>query len=321
MTKKNHPPYFDGKKYHNIVLKQENRTIRHLMRWLMTRKRSKWPKQLSVQQKTIPVTRTEVGQLRATFINHSTALLQLDGLNILTDPIWSKRCGPFRWAGLKRVAPPGVRFEDLPPIDLVLVSHNHYDHMDLPTLKKLYRKHKPVFCVPLGNRGFLEAKGLRNIFEFNWWEEKTCLGNLKITFVPAEHFSRRGLWDDNKTLWGGYVLKGSTAPIYFAGDTALGPHFEEIYKKFGPVRLALLPIGAYSPRWFMSSVHMSPEDAVNAHLILKAKLSIGIHFGTFRLSDEAYDDPIIELTSALKKKGVRAQEFLALSPGEGYDVP
>jgi L-ascorbate metabolism protein UlaG (beta-lactamase superfamily) len=244
----------------------------------------------------------------------------MDNLNILTDPIWSKRCGPFGITGLKRVSAPGVRFEDLPPIDIVLVSHNHYDHMDIPTLKMLRKVHNPLFCVSLGNKEKLEKKGFTNIYEFNWWEQQTLTENLKVTYVPGQHFSRRGLWDRNKTLWGGFILEGSQGPIYFAGDTGYGAHFKQIHEKFGPLNFAILPIGAYQPEWFMSSVHMSPEDAVRAHLVLEAKASLAIHFGTFRLGDEAIDQPVEQLVIAMEKYGITPDQFWVLKPGEGRDV-
>ena len=318
--KRSQSHHFDGKRYQNSEHKASDtsRIFRHLFRWLITRKPSKWPKRVKIKQHKIPISRVGKGDLRSTFINHSTVLIQMDGLNILTDPIWSKRCGPMRWAGLKRVAPPGVRFEDLPPIDIVLISHNHYDHMDIPTLRKLQRAHHPLFCVSKGNKELLTSKRIKNVVEFDWWQQQTLLDRLPVTYVPAQHFSRRGLWDRNKTLWGGFVLEGAKGPVYFAGDTAYGKVFKDLFKKFGAMRLAILPIGAYLPRWFMKSVHMDPNDAVKAHLDLHAKHSLAIHFGTFHLSDEAIDEPIRDLVTALKHHELREGKFLVLQPGEGH---
>jgi L-ascorbate metabolism protein UlaG (beta-lactamase superfamily) len=312
--------HYNGQYFQNIYPKLPERTLKQLLKWFSTRKPSKWPTSSTATSKTIPFERVSEGKISITFINHSSVLIQMDGVNILTDPIWSKRCSPFKWAGPKRVAPPGIPFENLPKIDIVLVSHNHYDHMDIPTLKKLQKNHHPIFFVALGNRKLLEKKGLKKVVELDWWQEHKFAEQLKITFVPAQHFARRGLFDYNKTLWGGFVLEGITDRIYFAGDTGYGTHFIDLKKKFGKFTLSLLPIGAYKPQWFMSSVHMSPEDAVKAHIDLESNQSIGIHFGTFQLSDEALDEPIKDLQNSLRSYKIPLSKFCTLSNGETFNL-
>lgn len=318
--KRKHPPqsHFDGKKFYNQYPTDKDRSFRELLQWLSHRKPLKWPKKVHVSQKQLPSDPVPKEHVRLTFINHSTVLIQTPTLNILTDPIWSERCSPFKWMGPKRVSLPGIKFEELPPIHLVLLSHNHYDHFDLPTLKRLHHTHNPHVFVALGNGKLLRSNGIKHYTEFDWWESKTFMSHLKISFVPAQHFSRRGLFDENTTLWGGFVLEGERAPIYFAGDTGYGTHFELIQQKFGSIGVAMLPIGAYVPRWFMSPVHMSPEDAVQAHFDLKATKSLGIHFGTFQLGDEAYDDPFKELERHKNKAGLDPSDFVALQNGEGF---
>ncbi|MDP1834837.1 MAG: MBL fold metallo-hydrolase [Chlamydiales bacterium] len=299
----------------------ESRRWTDVVRWLATRKPIEWPTSVEVQPQKIPTERVMGHDLRVTFINHSTVLFQTEGLNFLTDPIWSKRCGPFGMVGPKRVCAPGVNLEDLPPIDYVLISHNHYDHLDLPTIKRLQRAHDPIFCIGEGNRRWLARRGVARVEEFGWWQDLRINPDVTITFVPAKHYTRRGVFDSNRTLWGGFVVTGEQGAVYFAGDTGFGPHFDEIRTFFGEIRLALLPIGAYSPRWFMGPFHTSPDDAVQAHQNLDASMSIGVHYGTFQLSDEAYDAPVTELKSALKRRRVSPDHFRVLEPGQGLDVP
>jgi L-ascorbate metabolism protein UlaG (beta-lactamase superfamily) len=221
------------------------------------------------------------------------------------------------FAGPQRVRPAGIRFEDLPPIHAVVVSHNHYDHLDMPTLSRLHAAHHPRFFVGLGNQALLEAAGIDRVTELDWWEQAALDGELAVHSVPAQHFSQRGLCDRNATLWMGYVLRGPAGVVYFAGDTGMGPHFAQIRQRFGEPRLALLPIGAYLPRWFMHPIHLSPADAVEAHHLLGAKRSVAIHFGTFALADDAQTQPVDELRLALERAPFDPEDFWVLGFGEG----
>jgi L-ascorbate metabolism protein UlaG (beta-lactamase superfamily) len=255
--------------------------------------------------------------MRVTFVGHSTALLQTAGMNVLTDPVWSERASPVAWAGPRRHRPPGLRFEDLPPIDLVLISHNHYDHLDLPTLRRLAREHAPRFVAGLGVGRLLTDVGVGPVLEMDWWQQAAGPGDLTVSCVPARHFSGRGLRDRNASLWCGYVLHGPGGLVYFAGDTGFGGHFEEIARRLGAPRLALLPIGAYLPQWFMGPVHLSPPEALRAHRILGARTSVGLHFGTFRIADDADGQAV----AVLRAEGGDQEAFWVLAGGEGRDAP
>ena len=292
-----------------------------IFKWARTRKPGPWREQLDAPYGPPPPRRVGLGELRVTFVNHATTLLQFDGLNVLTDPIWSDRCSPLSFAGPKRFRPPGLRFEDLPPIDAVVLSHNHYDHMDLPTLKRLEAAWHPRFFTGMGNRALLEKAGLSRVAELDWWQALPLSPGVTVSSVPAQHFSNRGLCDQDATLWTGYVFTGPAGPIYFAGDTGYGPHFRQIRERFGPVRLALLPIGAYKPEWFMAPVHVSPAEAVRAHRDLQAQTSAAIHFGTFALGDDGQEEPPRALAEALSQSGPDTSPFWVLGFGEGRDVP
>lgn len=312
--------HFDGKRFFNPQGPDE-RSFLSFLKWQWSRKALPWPKKRDLVLKTLPRERLDSNECVITFVNHSTVLIQWEGLNVLTDPIWSERCGPMGLLGPKRVHPPGLAFEHLPPIDLVLISHNHYDHLDVRTLKKLNSLHHPRFITGLGNKKLLHKHGINRVEELDWWEEIGFTDFLKIAFVPAKHFSARSLLDRNRSLWGGFVLSASSGCIYFAGDTGYGFHFKKIYETFGPPRLALLPIGAYEPRWFMEPVHLSPEEALNAHHELKAKTSVGIHFGTFHLSDEGIDEPWKKLKNSMVLNGISDEAFWVLQPGQQRKVP
>ncbi len=244
----------------------------------------------------------------------------MDGRNILTDPIWSYRAGPTRFLGNKRHVAPGLAFDQLPDIDLLLVSHNHYDHMDVPTLQSIAQRHQPDVCTGLGNGKILQRADLRRITECDWWESASH-GPLKVTYVPSRHWSARGPFDRCRSLWGGFVVEGPSGKVYFAGDTGYGDHFSAIKRKFPDIRLALLPIGAFQPRWFMKKHHMSPEDALEAHRSLKPAVSVGIHFDTFALADEAFEEAPSRLVRAVESSREPLPPFWLLSPGEGRQVP
>lgn len=247
---------------------------------------------------------------------HSTVLIQADGLNILTDPIFSERCSPVSWAGPKRVRNPGVSFDKLPPVDVILISHDHYDHLDLATVEKLVARDNPLIFMGLGVGRHLSLMKDARIVEMDWWEESHLLPGLNLHFVPVQHFSGRTLTDRNATLWGGYVFEVANKKIYFGGDTGYASHFSETSAKFGGMDIAILPIGSYEPRDFMSYAHINPAEAVQAHLDLRAKNSIGVHYGTFQLTAEKIDDPIRHLHEALLQRGVSAEKFLTPAFGQ-----
>ncbi len=281
--------HFDGKRFFNPGAPQA-RGFPDVLKWKLTTRPHQSPKWVDDVSPTVPPASVSGGELRVTMVNHSTVLLQTAGLNFLTDPIWSDRTSPVSWAGPKRRRAPGVRWADLPPIDLVLLSHNHYDHLDLPTLRRLAGNTRTRYIVPLAVGKLLKSQGIGPVQELDWGESCQVAGTT-IHAVPALHFSARGVFDRNRTLWCGYVIQVSGLTVYFAADTAFGAHFEQIRERFGPPRLALLPIGAYEPRWFMGPIHMAPDEAVRAHRILGAETSIAIHHGTFQLADDALDEP------------------------------
>lgn len=301
---------FDGAEFKNQV-PFDRKGLWQVAKWRWTRKDPGWPKWVESQTPSV-INRRVFGQkVVVTPIGHATVLIQTQGVNILTDPIYSDRASPVTWAGPKRIRAPGIAFAKLPPIDLVMVSHNHYDHMDVETLKRLESREHPLILVGLGNGTFLAQEGIKHVRALNWWQSARVKG-VKVTMVPAQHFSGRGLFDTMKTLWGGYVISAKRGPIYFAGDTAVGPHFKQIYQRFGPVFIALLPIGAYEPRDFMKIAHINPEGAVKAMLVLHAKHAIGIHYDTFAgMADEKFGQASKDLVIALKKHNVSQQRFLA----------
>ncbi|QDK38719.1 MBL fold metallo-hydrolase [Bdellovibrio sp. NC01] len=254
---------------------------------------------------------------RLTWIGHSSALLQLDGVRVLMDPVFSERVSPFSFIGPKRQGELPFQLQDLPPIDVVIISHNHYDHLDLATLKSLEKRDpgKTLFLVGLGNKKLLEDEGIRNVKELDWWDNFFVKG-LTLTFTPTQHWSNRGLFDSNQTLWGSWFITTEKFKFFFAGDTGYSKDFQDIYRKFGAVDVALLPIGSYEPRWFMKQNHVDPAEAVQMHKDLHAKLSIAIHWGSFRLSDEAIDAPPALLNEELKKANVLDSSFRVLKRGE-----
>lgn len=309
---------FDGSRFRNQTPIREH-GFSDLLRWTFTRHRGEWSEVTDFEPGAPPAESVE--DLRVTFVNHSTVLIQVAGLNILTDPIWSERTSPVSFAGPKRYHPAGIRFEDLPQIDLVIISHNHYDHMDIPTLKRLYAEHRPRYIVGLGNRRLLRDNGIDGVTELDWWQGADIAQDMRVVFVPAQHFSGRGIGDRNKTLWGGYVVESKRGNVYFAGDTGWGPHFEQIAARYSPIRFAILPIGAYQPAWFMSPVHINPAEALEAQAILRAEYAMGIHFGTFSLADDGQYDPLIDLNLAQTTGPVRRDQFWVLDFGESRDVP
>nr|BDT28157.1 MBL fold metallo-hydrolase [Bacteriovorax sp. HI3] len=305
--------HYDGNTFRNEA-PITPRGFLDLLKWKLSFKTESWPSKLEVDYpKAIPADKS-TDKTIITFVTHASFLIQLDGLNILTDPVWSNRTSPFSFIGPKGVHAPGIDFEKLPKINVVLISHNHYDHMDAKTIHDLDEKFSPLFLVPLANKEKVKSFGARNVEEFDWWETKQIGPGVKVTLTPAQHWSSRTPFDRMKALWGSYYIQGPKEKIYFAGDTGYGPHFLEITKKLGAPDVSLLPIGAYEPRWFMKDMHMNPEDAVLAHLDLQSKFSIGMHFGSFQLTDEAIDTPKKDLEMALDKH--KLNNFKTLNPGQ-----
>jgi L-ascorbate metabolism protein UlaG (beta-lactamase superfamily) len=314
--------HFDGERFSSVPPAHVV-TVSEVVEWNLVRRPAPFASRIEDIERPPPPARVSGGRLRVTFVNHATALIQMDGLNILTDPIWSERASPVGWAGPRRVREPGVRFADLPPIDAVLISHNHYDHLDVPTLARLSREHRARIFVGLGNKALLEAAGVRGVFELDWWREAALGGGVRAVCVPSQHMSNRGICDRQATLFCSWALEGPSGRVYFAGDTGYGPHFREVGARLGPFRLALLPIGAYEPRWFMRPHHMGPDEAVRAHDDLGARTSVAIHYGTFDLGDESHLDPEVDLLTALARDaGAReVRRFWILAQGEGREVP
>lgn len=307
--------HFNGKTFVNPGgVKQQS--LWAVFKWMFTRQRSPWKRPIDDKPGLKPVDQVKSG-ITVTFINHSTFLIQTAGLNILTDPVWSERVSPFSWSGPKRQRRPGIKFEDLPKIDIILLSHNHYDHLDLPTLKSLSRIHNPRIVTSLGISAYLKRHGMQNSVDMDWWDELALDEIVRVQSVPAQHFSARGTVDRNKTLWCGFVIKQKTGNIYFAGDTAYNSKtFKEIGQRCSPIALSLIPIGAYQPIWFMSPVHCSPAEAVKIHQEVQSKKSIATHFGTFMLGDESPQDAVRDLKSALTSEKISEDDFVVMKEGE-----
>jgi len=320
--------HFDGNLYFNPGISQpspgsEPKRSRPswIWRFMFGNEWPEWPEVKDAAPGQPPAVRVPTGVLSVIPVGHATFLIQMDGLNILTDPIWSDRCSPVSWAGPKRHRKPGIRFEDLPAIDLVLVSHNHYDHLDLPTLSRLSERGTPKAIAPLGNLVLVRGAGISSVDELDWWQSVRISPDVTITLVPAQHFSSRTLWDRNRTLWGGFVVSGPAGNVFFAGDTGYGPHFREIARRFSPIRVALLPISPFRPQRFQGplpysfGVHMGPAEAVQAHLDLDAQLSIASHFQVFQLGADGFDEAVNELMAALPARNLTPDAFLAPMPG------
>ena len=250
------------------------------------------------------------------WIGHATYLINKDGLTILTDPVFSKRASPVRFAGPKRLIPPAIPIEKLPKIDVITVSHNHYDHLDLRSLKQIYKANpNATFLVPKGDKRRLERRGIENVKEFLWWEEIEIQGS-KFTFTPVQHWSARGIADRNKSLWGGWFMELKTESIYHAGDTGYSRDFIETKKRLGSPSLSFIPVGAYAPRWFMKTNHVNPPEAIQVALDLESKKNFGMHWGTFQLTGEEIMEPPELLKQSLIELGLPEEFFRVLKPGQ-----
>ena len=316
MTGKSQNKNFDGEKFSH-PWSERKKDLVSLLKWQIFGDRKKWPAgkiiNTSKPQFNLPLNNQ---QIAITFINHATVFLQHQGLNIITDPHWGKRASPVNFAGPARVRDPGAAINSLPGLDFVLVSHNHYDHLDIPTLKELNQLYSPRFLIAKGDAYLMEKAGITNFIEMDWWDEVDLGNGCRAVFVPVKHWSARGLYDRNKSLWGGFVILSSTQKIFFAGDTGYCDIFETLAQKYGAFNLCLLPVGAYEPRWFMQDSHMNPQEAVQTHLDLQSKKSIAIHFGLWQLTDEGIDQPITDLKKSLIDCNVSENDFLNLDVGE-----
>ncbi len=250
-----------------------------------------------------------------TWIGHATLLVQVDGLSILTDPQWSDRAGPASWLGAKRLGPPGLAFEALPRIDVVVVSHDHYDHLDLPTVKRLAAAHDPLFVVPLGFKAWFADNGMTRVEELDWWQEREHRG-VRFVCVPAQHFSQRSLWDGNRRLWASWAIVGREKRLYFGGDTGYFSGFKEAGRRLGPFDVAALPIGAYLPPQIMKLVHLTPEEATQAFVDLDAKVMLGMHWGTFDLAEEPIDEPPVRMLADIRRRDIDPSRAWILKIGE-----
>jgi L-ascorbate metabolism protein UlaG (beta-lactamase superfamily) len=303
--------HFDGRRFVNPS-GTAGQPFSSVLRMLRER-RTPWPARIDEPPRRPP--QLDTAAAIVTFIGHATFLIQTAAGNILTDPMYSQRAGPFNVLGPRRVRQPGVLVDDLPPISMVLLSHNHYDHCDRRTLGILAKRFDPLVVTPLGNGPLVRSTGIRRVEELDWWQEAKG-STTPVTLTPAQHFSARSPLDRNHALWGGFMIVSNGARILFAGDTAYAPFFRDIHERLGPIDLALLPIGAYEPRWFMQIVHMNPAEAVRAHVDLEASQSVGMHFGTFQLTTEGIDEPLRGLEEACQARDVPPSRFRTLQCGE-----
>lgn len=308
--------HFNGKKFFNPTLDEQFSPGISDVFNMMREGRAEWPKHVPNTATPSIYEELKADEMAITFINHATFLIQLPGLNILTDPVWSDRVSPVGWFGPKRVRAPGVDLDALPKIDLVLISHNHYDHLDLDTLRRINKRHSPSYLAPLGDKVHLQKSGARDITEMDWWETIRVYPDIEITFAPTQHSSGRSLFDRDQSLWGSYFVRRNTRSIYFGGDGGYSTHFASIKARLGSPEIAILGIGAYEPRDFMKPIHTNPAEAVQAHKDLGAKTSVGMHFGTFQLSAEGYEDPENDLLRALYERKNLEGEFILLSEGQ-----
>ena len=305
------PQFRDGK-FHNTA-ELESKGMWDAIKMRLSTDWADWPEQAKTTVDTAPVGRVDGDEVRVTFINHATMLIQSNSYNILTDPVYAERSSPFSFAGPKRVHGPGIAFENLPKIDVVIISHDHYDHLDTETIAKLAARDAPKIFVGLGVGERLDET--ERVIEMDWWEKHDVAEDFVVHFVEVQHFSGRGLSDWFSTLWGGYVLEIGTKKIYFGGDSGYGEHYNKTHQKFGPMDLSFLPIGAYAPRDFMWPAHMDPAQSVKAHLDLRSKKSIGMHYGCFQLTAEPLGEPVELLKSEAKRAGLKDEEFTVLQVG------
>jgi L-ascorbate metabolism protein UlaG (beta-lactamase superfamily) len=314
--------HFDGERFFNpgFPPHANGTPQRFLNRLLHDDRKARWPDRVPVPQ-TVPPPRVEGAEMQATWIGHATVLVQTQGLNILTDPIWSERASPFSFVGPKRVRAPGVAFGSLPKIDLVLVSHNHYDHMDLPTLKRLWERDRPLIVTSLGNDTILRGRGIEAV-ALDWGGRRRIGANAEVIVERNHHWGSRWGTDRNRALWSAFTVKLPGGNIFFAGDTGWGDGgwVSEAARR-GPFRLAIIPIGAYEPRNVMQNNHVDPEEAVRIFEMLRPARALGVHWGTFQLTFEAIDDPPKRLAALKRARGIAPERFVATEVGRSFSVP
>src|SRR5258708_3101187 len=314
--------HFDGMRFFDVN-GSAPRSLADQWRWWRNGEREKWPEWAPSPYADTPPARVGGGEWRISYVGHASFLLQTAGLNILIDPVWSERCSPVSFAGPKRVNAPGIAFAALPPIDAVLVSHCHYDHLDVDTLSRLHASHQPRVIAPLGNDTIMKSHDAAIRAEAYDCHQRVALGpNVSVTLVPTRHWAARGLTDRNKALWASFVIETPAGRIYHVADSGYGDgqHFRDARDRYGPFRLAVLPIGAYEPRWFMPDIHMNPAESVKALRDCGAQFALGHHYGTFQLTDEAIDAPVRALEAARVEAEIEPERFRLLKPGQVWDV-
>jgi L-ascorbate metabolism protein UlaG (beta-lactamase superfamily) len=313
--------HFDGRRFFDAH-GAPPRPLSDLLRWQVAGGKPAWPAWAPSPYSDRPPARVDGAVWRISYVGHASLLIQTAGLNMVIDPVWSERASPLTFIGPKRVNDPGIVFEALPPIDAVLVSHNHYDHLDLATLSALITPHRPRIIAPLGNDTIMRAYDRAIRAEAADWDERIVLSrDVAVTLLPCRHWSARGPFDRNRALWAAFVIETPAGRIFHVADSGYGDghHFRRARERYGPFRLAILPIGAYEPRWFMRDQHMNPEEAVQALLDSGAELALAHHHGTFHLTDEAIDAPVQALASARVAAAVAPERFRVLKPGEVWE--
>ena len=314
--------HFDGQRFFSPGLPLSDKSLLDVLRWRLRGTRAPWPKVVPGHSGLVP--EASVSGLKITCIGHASLLIQVAGTNLLVDPVWSARASPSRWVGPQRRNPPAVALRDLPQIHAVLVTHNHYDHMDLATLKALWAEHRPLILTPLGNDTVLRrAVKKMEVSTGDWWDRFQLSTAVAATVVPAYHWSSRSLRDRRMALWGGFLLHTSGGGIYCAGDTAYpdGAIFKEIAQRCGSPLVAILPIGAYAPRWFMKTQHVNPEEALRIAADCGARHILGVHWGTFPLTDEPYDEPPRRLANTGQTPSATQVSAQAFRPGDSWQLP
>lgn len=314
--------HFDGSRFFDPEI-QNKKTFGAFLKWQITRKSVPWPNRIELTEHDIPPVRVLGDDLRISNVGHVTFLIQTQGVNILTDPVWSDRASPFSFAGPKRVIDPGIKFEDLPPIDVVWISHNHYDHLDISTIKRLWKEHKPRIITPLGNDSIIHSHDKKiKVEAYDWGDEVDISNNVKLHLTPMQHWSARGLFDRNKALWSALTIETRGGNVYFIGDSGYGEgrYFKRDKEKFGEFRLALLPMGAYEPRWFMKYAHMNPDDMLKAHNDLGQPHTIPCHYDVFKLTDEGRGEAKIALRKAMQEQKI-GDKVKLLEVGKVFEVP